>query len=33
MPGDVAEFELPHFAAVVLWLAGVVIAIWRKLTA
>ena len=33
MPSDVAELELPHFAAVVLWLVGVVIAIWRKLTA
>ena len=28
---EIAEFEMPHVVAVVLWLAGVVVAILRKL--
>jgi hypothetical protein len=28
---DIAELEVPHLVAVVLWLVGVVVAIWRRL--
>jgi hypothetical protein len=28
---EMAEAEVPHAAAVVLWLCGVVVVIWRRL--
>jgi hypothetical protein len=31
MPGEIANAELPYIAAVLLWLAGVVIVVVRKL--
>jgi hypothetical protein len=31
MSAEIAEFEMPHVLAVVLWLAGVVVIILRKL--
>jgi hypothetical protein len=31
MSTEIAEYEMPHLVAAVLWLAGVVVAILRKL--